>query len=398
MRNFKKNIVLFIILIVVTGKVMAQQPHFIYLQTENRQPFYIKIDKKIYSSSAAGYLIIPKLLDGAYTLVLGFPKNEWQEQSINCIVNQKDLGFVLKNFGEKGWGLFNWQTFDIVMSDNGKPAQLEQIVAAPAQVNSNTAVVVPVQLDTTTLPANNEVVNSESKVLKDKKSEEAKLPIDDTLIADAQTKVDKSIALSIVKKLLVLNDSSGTQLVYVDKGNNNQDTITVFIPIEKEMPQSLSKARAEEVQPKIVEAQVDKTNNKKEEVLMVVASKDSAVEKVATTENAVPPIGLNKKIAIPNSDCKSTADENDFLKLRKKMAAENNDDDMVATAKKYFKTTCFTTLQIKNLSLLFLSDSGKYKFFDTAYPFVTDSGEFVTLQNQLTDSYYINRFKAMLRL
>ena len=48
-----------------------------------------------------------------------------------------------------------------------------------------------------------------------------------------------------------------------------------------------------------------------------------------------------------NSDCKDFATENDFLKLRKKMAAENNTDAMIIAAKKYFKSRCFTTEQIK---------------------------------------------------
>ena len=94
----------------------AQQNHFIYFQTENKQPFYVKLDKKLLSSSASGYLIVPKLQDGAYTLTIGFPKNIWPEQNITCSVNKKDDGYLLKNFGDKGWGLFNLQTLEVVMA------------------------------------------------------------------------------------------------------------------------------------------------------------------------------------------------------------------------------------------------------------------------------------------
>lgn len=98
-----------------------------------------------------------------------------------------------------------------------------------------------------------------------------------------------------------------------------------------------------------------------------------------------------------NSDCKNFASEDDFIKLRKKMAAEDNDDDMVATARKQFKSKCFTVEQVKNLGVLFLKDEGKYKFFDAAYPFVSDSYNFGTLEIQLSDNYFISRFKAMIR-
>ena len=78
------------------------------------------------------------------------------------------------------------------------------------------------------------------------------------------------------------------------------------------------------------------------------------------------------------------------------MAAENNEDDMIKAAKKVFKSKCFTTKDIKNLSTLFLNDEGKYNFFDAAYTYISDSDIFYTLENQLTNEYYLKRFKAMI--
>ncbi len=79
------------------------------------------------------------------------------------------------------------------------------------------------------------------------------------------------------------------------------------------------------------------------------------------------------------------------------MAAESSDDGMVDEAKKIFKSKCFTTAQLKNLSTLFLNDAGKYKFLDMAYTYVSDQENFSSLSAELKDEYYINRFKAMLR-
>ena len=70
---------------------------------------------------------------------------------------------------------------------------------------------------------------------------------------------------------------------------------------------------------------------------------------------------------------------------------------MISVARKAFKSNCFSTEQIKNLSVLFLKEDGRYRFFDAAYPFVYDSQNFSSLQSQLTDEYLINRFKAMIR-
>ena len=97
-----------------------------------------------------------------------------------------------------------------------------------------------------------------------------------------------------------------------------------------------------------------------------------------------------------NSDCKIGATQEEFKKLRKKMAGETTDADMILVANKFFKTKCFSVEQVKNLSLLFLNDKGKYGFFDEAYPYTIDTQNFVNLQSQLHDAYYINRFKAMI--
>jgi hypothetical protein len=71
-------------------------------------------------------------------------------------------------------------------------------------------------------------------------------------------------------------------------------------------------------------------------------------------------------------------------------------DNMLKTAKKYFRSKCFSTEQIKDLSYLFLTNEGKYRFFDAAYPYTSDSDQYEMLQAQLSDEYYINRFKALI--
>ena len=52
---YKKLLSLLLILMFFVFALSAQQNHFIYLQTENKQPFYIKLDKKILSSTAGKF-------------------------------------------------------------------------------------------------------------------------------------------------------------------------------------------------------------------------------------------------------------------------------------------------------------------------------------------------------
>ncbi|MEI9935006.1 MAG: DUF4476 domain-containing protein [Ferruginibacter sp.] len=78
------------------------------------------------------------------------------------------------------------------------------------------------------------------------------------------------------------------------------------------------------------------------------------------------------------------------------MAGEKAEDNMISDAKKIFKSKCFTTKQIQNLGVLFSTDAGKYNFFDAAYGFVLDSQNYHSLESNLSDPYYINRFEAMI--
>jgi hypothetical protein len=93
----------------------AQRVYFVYLQSDPEQAFYVRIKDNVYSSSASGYLILSKLRDSSYSFTVGFPQNKWPEQQFKVNVAGKDHGYILKNFGEKGWGLYDLQTSGVQM-------------------------------------------------------------------------------------------------------------------------------------------------------------------------------------------------------------------------------------------------------------------------------------------
>jgi len=167
-----------------------------------------------------------------------------------------------------------------------------------------------------------------------------------------------------------LLDTSGRSVIYTLNNGSGVDSVRVFIPYEK-------KEKGDEVN---------------------MAGGDLKKDDIVLQPINPGPANKNEyRVTVINPACKSTATQNDFLNLRKKMAAAGKDEDMLAVARKGFKLKCFTTEQVKNLSLLFLNDYGKYNFYDAAYEHVSDIGNFKSLQSQLSEEYYINRFKAMLR-
>jgi hypothetical protein len=175
------------------------------------------------------------------------------------------------------------------------------------------------------------------------------------------------------------------EMVYIEQNGDERDTIRILIPSEKRQNKNENNQESN--------TDIVNNNGNSQPAESVQKTEDKKVSSSKEKKKSVTPVTT---VAMINSDCKNFATEEDFLKLRKKMAAENDNENMVGVARKTFKTRCFTTEQIKNLSTLFLSDEGKYMFFDAAYPFVSDSESYKNLEGNLSDSYYINRFRAMI--
>ena len=122
-------------------------------------------------------------------------------------------------------------------------------------------------------------------------------------------------------------------------------------------------------------------NNSNTKIVTVPVSTDSAL-----------PASLYVNVA-----CRQDATEKDFFAVRKKMAATDDADEMVAVARKAAKEKCFTSEQVSNLAVLLLDDAGSYNFLDALYPYTSDQPNFKKLADLLKDDYYIKRFNAMLK-
>jgi hypothetical protein len=85
----------------------AQQGGSLHVQSENNQPFYVQWNGEIFPSSASGYLVVPQIPAGDYTIVIGFPKNQYPEYAYKCTVSDRPIGFSLKLAVDNSWNLFD---------------------------------------------------------------------------------------------------------------------------------------------------------------------------------------------------------------------------------------------------------------------------------------------------
>jgi hypothetical protein len=391
----------------------AQQKHFIYIESEDKQPFAVVLDGKVYSSSDYGYVIVPRLTDGDYNFTVSFPMNKYPDQSFKCVINKKDMGYTLKNIESQGWGLLNMQTQKVLMANGNDVAannafgdMLSEVVS-DSNLTKNITVIAQTPVDTV-----------RSSVVAD-------------TIAGASDLINTDIgfitdSISQLQKISESRLDTGTNMVFVDKTENGADTINVFVP-ETDSINNISSANTEsDITQQQTEAVKSETNNDMLKTDTVATSNNEispgmpdtstrvisnpfykpADDNVSSGENA------NSKINTPlhdqpvlkpqvtsgvKEDCRSSVTDNDLDKLKRKMFVQNNSNDMIQTAVKYLNNKCLTTEQVKMLGNLFSSDDGRYNLYDALYDNVYDYGNYPLLESQILDPYYKKRFGAMLR-
>ena len=437
----KKLFKLFLYLVLASVSLKAQKVYFIYLQTDNQQPFYARMGEKIYNSTSSGYLILSNLRDSNYSVSIGMQGTQVPDQPYSLTVNKKDQGFLIKNFADKGWGLFNLTTMATIMPV-AKPVNTGQTVKTEKREDNAFTNLLAKAADDSTIkekPIIEKTVDksTETTALNNEKKEEVKsnaVDIDPAKQGDARKGLiaapivinEKPKADSPVVKEQVQESTNAAQMkedsILAAKNKEaellKQEELRKQDSIEKSKTQTIAEAefkrsvvklRSESSTTSVIGLVfLDIISDQITDTIRLLIPPD--IKKTAPVQSGqeekkfldIPAADsvVNDVIAkgpVKNNNCKAVAIEDDFYKLRKRMAGQKDDDDMISEAKKTFKTKCFSTIQIRNLSTLFLTDESKYKFFDAAYQYVSDLESFSTLQSTLKEEYYINRFKAMLR-
>ena len=436
--------------------VMAQKNYFVYLQTDDQAAFYIRMADKVFSSTASGYLILPNLSDTTYSINFGLAKSSQPETQFSFAVNNIDHGFLIKKFPD-GLSMFDLQTLSLIKAINfngldkdavafesktdrfttvlskaaDDPALLKSPAGKKLQENKASESEVAKSIPTAVLNTNT-YFDSTSKTKADSVrsvvSAESPLQHPDTgnlkPSATLSTKVDESSAVntslssgettvpkandtiskkanggiaagypiktpvdsmemlvnfkpSAVKRYSESSTTEGFGLVYLDRQSEEQtDTIRVLI-----VPSRTAFNTPSTQAPNASDAE---------------DSLHAIVHKTTQTDTA---LNVTKPASLQNpgkTNCVGVASDKDFLKLRKNMASQSSDEDMISEARKSFKARCFTTEQVRYLSSLFLTSGGKYNFFDAAYTHVVDVSNFQILELEIKDEYFKKRFKALI--
>ncbi len=415
------RLVCFFFFLMMGLSLSAQRVYYIYLQTEKEQPFVVKMGDKVYTSSSTGYLILSRLADSTYHFSVGFPGNAGPDQRFEVAIGAKNHGYLLKNFPDQGWGLFNLQTLAVAMSQSASatavakketvavsdftnilskaandPSLKEKTITAPAieekKVVPVKEVVVKQVEDVKPIiaekPDSKAVVEKKQDIVVVEKNEKDLRKLDSLAVASKpviEEAIEKEVVKtavseappniykpSIVTKKTESSTTQGFGLVFIDRyADGETDTISILIP------------------PPVAQAAAPKEKAKSNE--------QKFLDIPVTVQQSVTHQQEVKNTDTKSNVCKSVATEDDFKKLRKKMVAKSTDDGMLDEAKKAFKQKCYTTSQLKNLGSLFLNDAARYQLFDAAYFYISDREKFSSLETEFKNDYYLRRFKAIIQ-
>jgi hypothetical protein len=436
----------------------AQKVYFIYLQSDNQSPFYVKMGEKLHSSTASGYLILSNLVDSTYQLNIGFP-GTGGESRFRVSNNNKDKGFLIQQSGGT-IQLFDLQAASVhkpvtesmggggvsyrmkedaftkllaqAMNDSSllyvevtaKPAlAIEKKVEAPSPAIAikndqpekpatenvkQPLVIAPTPksdapetagIKTGDKPKDDKVAKAEEKVEEPKK-EEAK-----EIIAKVDDKPKEAIKPVEEKPKPVVEETSKPIIA------EQKETQKPELKKEEAYRRSVVTRRSESSTTEgFGLVYLDESNGITDTIRIVIPNQRTPFRAETDAENA-----KEKKafLDVTNTDtvaekkpvvaevpvrkpCPNSATDQDFLKLRRNMASEDTEDGMLAQSRKAWKNKCFTTEQIRNLSTLFLTAYGKFQFFEAAYLHVSDSDQYASLRSELKEEYYIKRFNALI--
>lgn len=371
-----RSIFIVIALFICQVRLHAQDRFFLYVQTDNEQAFYARVQGRTLSSSASGYLILPRISDSSLSLTIGFPKRLFPEQTFHIKDIRSDKGFVLKNTPDKGWILADMQSSVALLASS---AEAPRASDPPARSSADpfsellSTVINDSSLSETPIVRNPPVPSSKPELpvkqpsIRDTQSVQAPKPIPQeaaqkpVVAVDATPSVKTDDAGSQGKgsrKILEQIDGTGVQIVYSDETSAGiTDTISVWIPKDKSPGPA----------PRAVSARTTTVTGD-------------------TAQSAA-------KMIPDRTDCKSFVSATNLALLRRRMEALTDEDAKVALALRSFRESCFSTEQIRNLLMVFGREEGRFKLLDAAYPYVSDPSKFTELESVLKDSYFIYRFR-----
>lgn len=345
--------------------------HYIFIEAEGQQPFYLKSRGETYSSNASGFIILSKINAKELDLVIGFPNKLYPEVAFKLSMVEKDRGFYLKRFDNKGWVLLDRSSMELIAGNavDTKPAS---VVEQSASTSSFAQLLSETTGDKSLLERSwsPSIPQSKPAIANGSKP---KTVVPATKPAATKPSVTPAMALPSIKSFVKTDNEKAIQIVYVEKGMKGKvDTILVEIDKAKVNQSEIASVPLTESKTK------DSVRSNKSDVVLVTVPNELQAPKAVDCIN---PIAMPK----------------DMRELQRKMGRASSDADQIAIVVKAFGEKCFTCRQTKELGLFFLDEQKRLEFFSRVRNLVSDPALFGELEQTFLKEENIKAFRAIVK-
>jgi hypothetical protein len=414
----------------LTG-AQAQKEYFVYLQTEDLTPFYIKLQGRTVSSTASGYLIVGKLTDSIYPIKLGVLGTE-EVQDYGIKVAGRNAGYLVKKVEGKGWGIVDLQTNETQMNmewssaleDEANRKKFEAAEMQQRAADSAKLVVAAPVVPVAVAPDSVGKPNTETAIVPAKDSNTA-VPV---VVKTEEQRLADSIALVIAakeKEIKALQEAlasataakTGTVATAAKTTTDSKSaTATVVAPVvnaaaaDSLINSAIAKTGAEK-SPVFLDMEMggdSGTMVKKDTLLVTVPASKTDSLSAAKADTARPALPATDSLAAKTNaevpvakmarmPCTSFFSREELTAIMDKAAKISDRDEMVAFYKSAFADNCVTTSHLKKIAATMASDVARYQVLEAAWPHTLDYYAFGELSSLLKDPYYLQKFKTLIQ-
>ena len=338
MFNWARKFILVFLSFLCCSQLLRAQ-HYFFIEADRQQPFYLRMDGQLISSSASGFLLVPKVQGEKMLISIGFPKNQYPEISFELKQFDRDKGFQLKDFGEKGWGLFDRASMEIIM-----PLVLpgEKILVVDKPKNKGFASMLAEMTGDSTL-----VERKPMPVVPAAQKPDlvAVVPKPQAVISPKRDSLPREVPptkTTITASVLKENEAS-RQMVFVDQNTTGEnDTIQIEI----------SKVKAD------------------------ITPKQPSVSKIPVCDR-------------PFAELK------DIRTLQRKILALTELGEQIAAVVTAFNEKCFSSRQLMDLGWIFTDEVQRLRLFESIKGKVSDPDQFGKLELVFLKEENVNAFRKL---
>ncbi|QOR76321.1 MAG: DUF4476 domain-containing protein [Thermoflavifilum sp.] len=407
------------------------EKHFVYIQSDQHQLFYVKLNDQIISANPPGYVVLSPVQPGRLDLIIGFPRNTYPEQryQINIPAHQ-DKGYLLKRINDREFALYDLHQYTelrpvAVAEGQGfaypQPARKDTPISpesklqakAPGPVKDTTPDAEQIRFRQLLMAAATAGQPGESvSVAHTRKpdsaantSVEASTSVIDTNARQPSHEVAKAIYPPVASQAsdtlmaaepTIATDTAAQAVLAIHPDTSMESILQKLRRLAEQTPAA---QRPDTFTSSTIAAVAEPVsqNNNPSTPAMQPANSNSPALRFIHFDTTAQQQASTQHITMINSDCEGVINEKQFDEIKNKVAAQRSDAAMLRVIQRNLKNNCFTTHQVEMLVYLFTTESYRYRFVEWVYPHVTDSDQFKQLGHVFTDEAYQARFRSLIR-